>query len=181
MRLLFLVSIGWCLIFTNAWAGHEADHRYNVRGYILDKNEKAISNQDVRVFDGNKMLAEGKTDSVGFYSLHLRLHNEDRGRKLRIRSGSNEAEISVSFDVADVSSQRVHDANFIDDEFIEGSLNRFQLPTWVYPIAGLLTLGFVAVKLEKRRKKKRREKLAGHTGQSSSAGHKKKKKKRKRR
>jgi len=179
MRLLILIIATWCLLFTNVWAEHEVDHRYNIRGYILDKNEKGIGNHDVRVFDGNKQLAEGKTDSAGYYSLHLHLHNEDKGRKLRLRSGSNEAEIRATFDAADVSTLRVHDANFVGSEFIEGSLSRFRIPPWIYPLVGLLLLGFIAVKLEKRRKKKLREKQSGHTEQSSSVGHKKKKKRHK--
>lgn len=179
MRLLILIIATWGLLFSNSWAEHEADHRYNIRGYILDKNEKAISNQGVRVFDGNKQLAETKTDSAGYYSLHLHLHNSDRGRKLMFRSGSNESELRVTFDAADVSTLRVHDANFVGDEFIEGSLSLFRIPPWVYPLAGLLLLGFIAVKLEKRRKKKLREKHTEHTDQPSSAGHKKKKKRHK--
>lgn len=167
------------LVFANAWADHEVDHRYNVRGYILDRDEKGISNQDVQVFDGSKLLGKGKTDSAGYYSLHLHLHNEDRGRKLRLRSGSSEAEIRVTFDAADVSTLREHDANFIDGKFVEGSLSRFRIPPWAYPLAGLVLLGFIAVQLEKRRKKKLREKAAAHGDQHSSAGHKKKKKRKK--
>ena len=59
--------------------------------YILDKNQQPISNQNVQVFDGSKLLGENKTDSAGYYSLHLHLHNSDKARKLRLFSGSNEA------------------------------------------------------------------------------------------
>ena len=79
------------MTFSNVWAEHEVDHRYNIRGYILDKNKQAIYNQNVQVFDGNQLLGENKNDSVGYYSLHLHLHNSDKARKLRLLSGSNEA------------------------------------------------------------------------------------------
>ena len=167
------------MTFSHVWAEHEVDHRYNIRGYILDKNQQAISNQNVQVFDGSKLLGENKTDSAGYYSLHLHLHNSDKGRKLRLRSGSNEAEIRATFDVDDLSSLREHDANFVGDQFVGEDLDRIRIPPWSYPLAGLILVGFIAVKLEKRRKRKIREKHFGHGEQTSSAGHKKKKKKRK--
>lgn len=179
MRRLFLIIAAWCLLFGNAWAEHEIDHRYNIRGYILDKDNQGISNQDVRVFDGNNMLAESRTDSAGYYSLHLHLHNSDIGRKLRLRSGSNEAEVRASFDAADLSTLRVHEANFVGGEFVEGGLNRFRMPSWIYPLVGIVLLVFIAIKLEKRRKRKLREKHSAHGEQSPAGGHKKKKKKRK--
>jgi len=171
MRVLILVV--FCMAFSSVWAEHEVDHRYNIRGYILDKNEQPISNQNVQVFDGSQMLAEGKTDSAGFYSLHLHLHNSDKGRKLRLRSGSNEAEIRATFDVDDLSTLREHDANFVGDEFIEAALNRFRIPPWSYPLAGLIIVAFIAVKLEKRRKRKLREK---HSAPTPKKKHKRRRK-----
>lgn len=179
MRLLFLIVATLGLLFGNAWAEHEVDHRYNIRGYILDKNNKGIGNQGVRVFDGTNMLAESKTDSAGYYSLHLHLHNSDRGKMLRLRSGSNEAELRATFDAADLSTLRVHEANFVGSEFIEGSLDRFRIPPWAYALVGFVLLVFIVVRLEKRRKRKLREKQFGHGEKSSYSGHKKKKKKHK--
>lgn len=179
MRVFLLVIVAWSLFVANAWAEHEVDHRYNVRGYILDKDQQGISNQEVQVFDGNNSLGKGKTDSAGYYSLHLHLHNQDRGRKLMLRSGSNEAELRVNFDTTDLSTLREHDANFVGGEFVEGKLNRFHIPPWAYPLAGFVLLGFIVVKLEKRRKKKLREKHLEHSDRPSSGSHKKKKKKRK--
>lgn len=179
MKVLFLVIATWSLFIANAWAEHEVDHRYNIRGYVLDKDQKAISNQEVQVFDGSNLLGTSKTDSVGYYSLHLHLHNDDRGRKLKLRSGSNEAELRVTFNTSDVSTLREHDANFVGSEFIEGKLGRFRIPPWIYPLAGIFLLGFIAVKLEKRRKKKLREKSLERTDRPSSGTHKKKRKKHK--
>ena len=166
------------MTFSHVWAEHEVDHRYNIRGYILDKNQQAISNQNVQVFDGSKLLGENKTDSAGFYSLHLHLHNSDKGRKLRLLSGSNEAEIRATFDIDDLSTLREHDANFVGDQFVGEDLDRIRIPPWSYPLAGLIVVGFIAVKLEKRRKRKIREKHALATGKSSPASAHKKKRKR---
>ncbi len=179
MRVLLLIIASWGLLVANAWAEHEVDHRYSVRGYILDKNEKGISNQEVQIFDGSNSLGQSKTDSTGYYSLHLHLHNEQRGLKLKLRSGSSEADLRVAFDPADVTTLRVHEANFVGGEFVEGKLNRFRIPPWSYPLVGFLILGFIVVKLEKRRKKKLRESKLEHAGKSSSGSQKKKKKKRK--
>lgn len=179
MKILFAFIAIWSLLFNPALAEHEVDHRYTVQGYILDQNEDAISKQDVRVYDGSKMLGQTKTDSFGYYSLHLHLHNEDVGRKLTLLSGSSEGEFRVDFDPDDITTQRMHEANFIGAEYVEGSLDRFRIPPWIYPIIGIGLLFFIAFKLEKRRRKKLREKHAAHGGQQSSASHKKKKKRKK--
>lgn len=179
MRVLLLVVFTWSLFIANAWAEHEVDHRYSIRGYILDSNQQGISDQIVQVFDGSNSLGQSKTDSAGYYSMHLHLHNEDWGRKLRLRSGSNEAELRVTFDSGDVSTLREHDANFIGDEFVEGKLDRFRIPPWTYPLVGFVLLGFIVVRLEKRRKKKLRESKLEQSDKPSSGSQKKKKKKRK--
>ena len=170
-----------CLAITNAWAEHEIDHRYNIRGYVLDDNSRGINKLDVVVSDGSGLLKSGKTDSAGYYSIHLHLHNSDNRRKLRLRAGSNQAEFRVDFDPSDLSTLRVYEANFIAGEFVEGSLNRFRLPPWVYPLAGLFALGFVFVLLEKRRKKKIRQAKAEATPKLSKSGQGKTRKRRKKR
>lgn len=177
MKTLFAFIAVWSLLFNNVLAEHEVDHRYIVQGYVLDANEDAVARQDVRVYDGGRMLAQTETDSAGYYSLHLHLHNEDIGRKLKLRSGSREGEFRVTFDPDDLTTQRVHEANFVGDKYVEGSLNIFRIPPWIYPIIGIAVLFFIAAKLEKRRRRKLREKHAAHGGHSS--GHKKKKKRKK--
>lgn len=71
MRTLILLLFAGCLVITNVWAEHEVDHRYNIRGYVLGLDQQGISNQDVLVFSDNNLLASAKTDSAGYYSLHL--------------------------------------------------------------------------------------------------------------
>ena len=178
MKTLFAFIAICSLLFNSALAEHEVDHRYTVQGYVLDENKNAIGKQDVRVYDGTKMLAQTKTDSAGYYSIHLHLHNEDIGRKLELRSGSRQGEFRVAFDPDDITTQRVHEASFVGDEYVEGSLNLFRIPPWIYPLIGIAVLFFIAAKLEKRRRRKLREKHAAHGGQHAS-GHKKKKKRKK--
>ncbi|MDH3536212.1 MAG: hypothetical protein OER87_10735 [Gammaproteobacteria bacterium] len=162
-------------------AEHEVDHRYNIRGYVLDDQKQAIINQDVLAYDGDSLLVGSKTDSDGYYSMHLHLHNEDRGKKIRIRAGSSEAEIRVTFDPADDTTLRIHDANLVGGKLVEGSLGRFRMPPWVYPLAGLLVTGFLLVMLEKRRRKKLKQKQPDSAGKQHRSSHRGKNRKSKKR
>ena len=177
MRLFIFAITTLCLLATNAWAEHEADHRYNIRGYVLDEKQQAMPSLNVSAFDGGSLLASSTTDSDGHYSLNLHLHNTDNRRILRLRAGSYESEIRVSFDPTDLTTLRVHEANFVAGEFIEGGLGRFRMPPWVYPLGGLLLLGIIVTLLEKRRKRKNRQKASGSAAHHSSS-HRKAKKRR---
>jgi len=177
MRFFALILSALCLVATSALAEHEVDHRYIVRGYVLDAQQQALANQEVRVYDRASLLASARTDSAGFFSLHLHLHNADKGKLIRLRTGSGEADIRVTFDPADDTTQRVHDANIIGGKLVEGSLNRFRIPSWFYPLAGFFAIGFILVMLEKRRRKKLRHNLsAPAAGKARSARRGKKRK-----
>ena len=177
MKTIILAVITGCLIASNAWAEHEADHRYNIRGYVLDENQRGIGNLNVAVLHDGSLLESSKTDSGGYFSIHLHLHNSDKGRILILRAGPYESELRVTFDPGDVSTQRVHEANFVAGKYIEGSLGRFRVPTWWYVIGGLLILGAIVVILERRRKKKIRQKM-GISADNQPAGKRKSKKRR---
>lgn len=167
------------MLSTSAWAEHEANHRYNVRGYVLDANQNGIRNLNVRIFSGSQLLGSITTDSDGYYSLQLHLHNSDRGQTLLLQAGQYEARLRIKFDASDQTAVRVHEANFIDGTFTESPLDRFRMPGWVYPVVGLFLLGFTAVMLETRRKKKIRQKIkAAHSNQQPTK-HKSKKGRRK--
>jgi hypothetical protein len=178
MQRLTLIFV--CLLLPlNSIAEHEADHRYNVRGYILDANERAIADREVVISADGNLLASGKTDSYGYYSLHLHLHNEDRGRLLSLKAGPQRAEIRVDFDPQDRQTARVHDASLVGGSLIEKPLDRWRIPLWIYPLAGFVVLGFVLVALERRRKHKLRSKhLAKAPPSRSRHGRKKRRKNR---
>jgi hypothetical protein len=180
MKLFILVIAGWLMI-TNVWAEHEVDHRYNIRGYVLDENQRGISNLDVQVFSDSSLLASTKTDSTGYYSLHLHLHNADNRRMLKLHAGPNQAPLRVTFDPTDKNTMRVHEANFVGGEYHEGSLDRIRIPPWIYPVGGLLAIGVIVVLLEKRRKKKIKQKHTGSSEKPSSGSRKSKKRRRRKR
>jgi hypothetical protein len=160
MRIIIFFIITGSLFFNSAWADHEPDHRYNIHGFVLNAKQQGINNLTVQVFAQGESIGNAKTDSNGYYSLHLHLHNADYHRILKLRAGSHEAELQVEFDVEDDTSVRSHEANFVGGKFIEGSLGRFHIPTWSYAVGGLLLFMVTLIYLERRRKKKIR--LAKH-------------------
>ena len=179
MRIFILPFIAGCLLFTSVWADHEPDHRYNIRGYVLNANQQGVDNLTVQVFVQGEKLGTGKTNADGYYSLHLHLHNADYNRVLKLRAGPHEAQIRVKFDVGDDTSARVHEVNFVDGKFIEGNLGRFRIPSWSYAVGSLLLIIGIAFFLEKRRKKKIRLAKYGATGKHSPSKRKAKKARRK--
>jgi hypothetical protein len=179
MRTIIFSLIAGCLFFNNVWADHEADHRYNIRGYVLNSNQKGIDNLTVQAFAEGELLSTGRTDADGYYSLHLHLHNSDYHRILKLRAGSHEADLRVTFDVEDDTSTRIHEANFVGGKFIEGDLGRFRVPPWSYAVGGLLLFIVTLVFLERRRKKKIRLAKYGTSETSSPTGRKAKKSRRK--
>jgi hypothetical protein len=154
MRTIVLFIFAGSLFFSNAWADHEADHRYNIRGYVLDAKQMGIDDLTVQAFLEGKLLETSKTDADGYYSLHLHLHNPDFHKILKLRAGSYQADLKITFDRNDDTSARIHDANFVDGEYIEGDISRFRIPSWSYAVGGLLLFMMILVYLERRRKKK---------------------------
>ena len=174
----FVFIVALLLPFADALAEHEADHRYEVRGYVLDAGENAIAGRAVSVSADGGLLAQGTTDSYGYYSLHLHLHNEDRGRLLSLRAGPDRAEIRVDFDPEDRQTTRVHDASFVGGRLVEKDLGRWRTPPWIYPLAGFVVLGIILVLLERRRKRKLRQQQFGKAPAPASGGRRGKKKRR---
>ncbi len=181
MRAIILFIFAGSLFFNNVWADHEADHRYNIRGYVLDARQKGIENLTVQAFAEGKLLETSKTDADGYYSMHLHLHNSDFHQILKLRAGSYEADLQVTFDPQDDTSARIHDANFVDGEFIEGNLGRFRIPSWSYAVGGLLLFMMIMIYLERRRKKKIRLAKYGKSEMNSPSKHKARKSRRKKR
>ena len=179
MRAIVLSIIAGCLLFTNVQADHEPDHRYNIRGYVLDGSQQGIANLTVQAFSKGKLLGDSKTNADGYYSMHLHLHDEDYHRILKLRAGSYEAELRVTFDRGDETIARIHEANFVDGKYVEGALDRFRIPDWSYAAGGLALFMVIMVLLEKHRKKKIRLAKYGANEKHSPSGHKAKKARRK--
>ena len=177
MRVIVFIA-AFVFIAGEAVAEHEADHRYQVRGYILDENEDAVRGREVIVSADGSVLARGRTDSSGYYSLHLHLHNEDRGRRLQLRAGPHTAEIRVTLDPEDRQTIRIHEASLVGGKLVEEKLSRWRTPPWLYALAGFALLGFILVTLERRRKRRLRAKQQARSGEAPSGGQQRKKKRR---
>ncbi|MDH3453496.1 MAG: carboxypeptidase-like regulatory domain-containing protein [Gammaproteobacteria bacterium] len=134
--LMLLAAAALC---TPTLAEHEVDHRYTVRGYVLDDQRQPVAGQQVSI----RGHTSATTDSSGAYSIRLHLHNADLGKTLQIHSSGTEHAIRVNFDRADTRTPRVHYANFIGGEFVPGELSGVGFPLWGYAAAGLgaLTAG----------------------------------------
>lgn len=143
-----LVLLVGASLYTPIWAEHEADHRYTVRGYVLDEQRQPLAGRKVSI----RGHASATTDSRGAYSIRLHLHNEDLGKKLQILSGGAEHTIRVRFDRSDTRTQRIHYANFVGDELLEEEITGMGFPLWGYAAAGIgvLTAGGLLFAMRRR-------------------------------
>ncbi len=180
MKTLITIFVCLYLSLTNAWAQSAGDYRYSIRGHILDENRQGIAKQEVRIYKGKLMLEMVNTDLEGYYSVQLQLHNAEKEQKLRLRTGGNEIEIPVTVNPDDANISRLYEANFVDGKFIEGRLNDYLIPPWIYPVLALAGIIYLAIKLEKRRKKKiqiKKDKLSGRSSKNNHATKKKRRRK----
>ncbi len=166
-----LIAAVLLLFAGSAAALHETDHRYEVRGYVLDGNKKALKSVPVTVLLNNNAIGSGRTDGDGFYSIRVHLHDADIGKTLVVRSGSHQAEIIMTATRGDASTPRVHQVNFVAGEVSEEELAGASIPVWAYVAAApVLIWGVVYVGGMSRRKIRRLKKA----GAAASSGKKKK-------
>ncbi|TDJ64545.1 MAG: hypothetical protein E2O37_06605 [Proteobacteria bacterium] len=142
----------------SALATHEADHRYHIKGYVLDEKQMPLSDTDVSILMNNQVLGFGNTDADGFYSIRLHLHDSDRGKKLQIKTAAGVADIRVMLTPGDKSTKRVHYANFSGGQFLEKKLPRRGFPVWGYGII-IVVIGTAAVMVERHIKRRKRRLL----------------------
>jgi len=175
MRIFIILMLAGFVLSNNLWADHEPDHRYSVQGFVLDGKQHGSVNLTVQALSKGIVLGSTQTNSEGYYSLHLHLHDTDYDSVLTLRAGPHTAKIRVNFDVGNTTSARIHLANFIDGQYVEGKAGQFQIPTWSYVLAGLILIIVIAFALEKRRKKKIRLAKYGPAAKNPISKHKAKK------
>lgn len=123
-----------------AAAEHEADHRYDVRGYVLGADKRPIAATHVVVRQGDKVIGSGRTDREGFYAIELHLHDADIGSTFAVRTGEHQALVRMQAEYGDRTTARVHHVNFIGGEVVEKNLSRLNIPAWAYVAAAPLAL-----------------------------------------
>ncbi|NIR30860.1 MAG: carboxypeptidase regulatory-like domain-containing protein [Gammaproteobacteria bacterium] len=161
-------------------AEHEANHRYTVRGYVLDAQRQPVPDAPVSIRMGGDLVGSTRTDAEGFYSIRAHLHDTDLGRKLTVRAGEHQAEVRMEGTPGDVTTERIHHVNLVGGELVERELARGGVPGWGYAAGGLVLAStgvVVAQRLRRRSKRLRRQEQAAAQPQRS----KKEKRKRKRR
>ena len=160
-RRLLLAVLALCLAATAApsRADHEADHRYTVRGYVLDADEQPLAGERVVVSREGRSLGAGLVESDGFYSVQMHLHDEDIGSELTVAVAGNSATIRMEADIGDDHSERIHWASFVGDRFSEDALGRFRMPGWGWAligVAGIVLIAWAGDRVQRARKKRAR-------------------------
>lgn len=90
-----------------AQAEHEVDHRFIVEGYVCGGDGKSMANQEVMVKDTRIPLGKTTyTDSDGFYSVTLHLHNDNQGDPILVAAGDREQRLTAKFDPKDMKAER---------------------------------------------------------------------------
>jgi hypothetical protein len=172
------------LPLTPVLATNQADHRYDVRGYILDADRQPIPGVMVVARVDGKLMGSGRSDSNGYYQFRMHLHNSSLGRELRLKTPEYQGTVRISFEPGDASAQRLHYANFIDGKLVEGKLaGRGGFSTTLLTTAAgaaiLLASYFVARHSRRlRRRRQRAEQKAANPRSGSSPKRTKRKKRR---
>jgi hypothetical protein len=164
-----------------AVAEHEVDHRYTVKGYVLDEQERPVRDAVVTIRHKTRVLNSGTTDSRGFYDIRLHLHDSALGEELRVGTQAHEAIIEVAFERGDARTPRIHHVNFVGGRIVEEKLAWRGFPMWVY-VAGGIALAVAAAAVTarriKREKRKRKRKDSPKHTQPRKRSRKPKKKRR---
>ena len=160
----------WCIILAAiglemttivplAQAEHEIDHRFIVEGYVCGGGGRSMANQEVMVKDTRIPLGKTTyTDSDGFYSVTLHLHNDNQGDPILVAAGDREQRLTAKFDPKDMKAERKMIVNF--GAGCEGTHSGSG--QWVYYSVGLALAGVAAFAgarmIRKQRRPARREK-----------------------
>jgi len=128
------------LVFAaTAAAEHEADHRYNVRGYVLSADKRPLDAVPVTIRKDGQVIGSGRTDGEGYYVIQLHLHDSDIGGTFAVRAGERQALVRMQAEYGNRTTARVHHVNFVGGEVIEKNLG-IDIPAWVYVAAAPFVL-----------------------------------------
>jgi len=111
--ILAVVAVEMVTILPPAHAEHEVDHRFIVEGYVCGGDGQSMANQEVMVKDTRIPLGKTTyTDSDGFYSITLHLHNDNQGDPILVAAGDREQRLTAKFDAKDMKAERKMIVNF---------------------------------------------------------------------
>jgi hypothetical protein len=170
------------LFLSNASAEHEANHRYTIRGYILEEDETPVPDIVVAIHLDSRPIGSTRTDGQGYYTLRSHLHDGDIGRALVVRAGDRTATIKMKGTRGNRSASRIHYLNFVGENTVEGALGGWRFPAWVYIavvlLAALLATALLAHRVGRFAKRRKRRSAPSDQKGNSRKPRKKKKKRR---
>ncbi len=123
-----------------AVAEHEADHRYDVQGYVLGADKRPLDGVSVAIHKDDRLIGSSRTDSEGFYAIRLHLHDSDIGDAIAVRAGKHQALVRMQAEHGNQMNARVHRVNFVGSEVSEKNLSGNSVPAWVYLVAAPFVL-----------------------------------------
>ncbi|WP_447977739.1 carboxypeptidase-like regulatory domain-containing protein [Candidatus Nitrospira bockiana] len=134
------------------FAEHEVDHRFTVEGYVCGSDSQPISGVEVMVKDTRTSNGKiGYTDSDGYYSISLHLHNDNQGDPIVVTAGDREQRLTAKFDPKDLKTERK-----VAVTFGSGCDQRRGPSRWVYYGVGVGLAGAAAIAGTKLIRKRRR-------------------------
>ncbi len=172
------------LPLTPALATNRADHRYDVRGYILSADRQPVPGITVVGRVRGKNMGSGRSDSNGYYRFGMHLHDSSLGSELRLKTPEYQGTVRISLTPGDASTARIHYVNFIGGELVEGELaGRGGISTTLVAAgagAAILLAGYFAARHLRRRRRRhqRAEQKAAKVPSRSSPKRTKRKKRR---
>ncbi|WP_447974231.1 carboxypeptidase-like regulatory domain-containing protein [Nitrospira sp. Kam-Ns4a] len=153
-----IAVLGAGLLGTSAaLATHEVDHRFVVEGYVCGPDGQPRAGVKVTARDTRAdIVASALTDSDGFFSARLHLHNENQGDPIAIFALDEEKRITAQFDPKDVHTERKAVVHFGTgcEQSARGT------PSWVYYGAGIGAVAvalFAGVKFVRNRRRVRKQ------------------------
>lgn len=126
-----VVAVALILFAATVAAEHEADHRYNVRGYVLSADKRPLDAVPVTIRKDGQVIGSGRTDGGGYYAIQLHLHDSDIGGTFAVRAGEHQSLIRMQAEYGNLTTARVHHVNFVGSEVVEKNLG-IGIPAWVY-------------------------------------------------
>jgi len=148
-----LAAVTFLVAAPVARATHEVDHRYAVRGYVLDDAQQPVAGASVSIRLAGRSVGFATTDGEGFYNVDMHLHDGDIGKRLVVQAGESQANIRMQAILGDQTTQRVHHVNFVAGELVEDELHGGPFPVWVYPVAAAALLLFAVPMIVRARKR----------------------------
>ena len=162
---LLIAAAALMMFAARAAAEHEADHRYDVKGYVLGADKRPLDGVSVTILKDDQLVGSSRTDGEGRYAIRLHLHDSDIGGSLAVRAGKHRALIRMQAEHGNRMSAREHQVNFVGSEVSEKDLFGSRIPAWVYLVAAPFVLWAIIYFGEMMRRKIRKLRLANAPAQ----------------